>query len=162
MDYQIRQANGNDIESIIPLWRELFLIHEPMNKSFEMDSDAEIHYYSYLKTIIESQNRSEAFLFVAVTQSERRIVGYIMGMRHKSPPVFKTKEYGSIYDICVTQQYRRQEIGKNLVIKVIQWCHELDIERIEIHAATENSVALKFWKKMGFTTYMEKMYYTKG
>ncbi|TFG19313.1 MAG: GNAT family N-acetyltransferase [Promethearchaeota archaeon] len=160
MDFQIRQATIDDIDSIILLWRELSVLHERLDSSFELDSDAETHYFSYLHLILESQLKNEAFLFVAEIKNTKKIVGYIMGVRAKNPPVFKTKEFGSIYDICVTEKYRRQDIGEYLVLEAKTWCKNHGLNRVEMSAAPTNPTAIAFWKKMGFTPYMQKMYFS--
>ena len=159
MDFRIRPATIDDVSSIIPLWKELSVLHERLDKSFELSSDAETHYFSYLHTILESQKKNETFLFVAEINDTKKIAGYIMGVRAKNPPVFKIKEFGSIYDICVTEQFRRQDIGMNLVSEVKKWCKNQGIERVEMSAAPTNPAAIAFWKNMGFTPYMEKMYF---
>jgi ribosomal protein S18 acetylase RimI-like enzyme len=82
-----------------------------------------------------------------------------MGVRTKTPPVFKLKEFGSIYDICVSKEFRQNKIGKHLVLEVKKWCKNQGIKRMEMSAATTNPTALAFWKTMGFTPYMEKMYF---
>ncbi|MHA1109804.1 MAG: GNAT family N-acetyltransferase [Promethearchaeota archaeon] len=159
MNFQIRPATVDDISCIIPLWMELSLLHERLDKSFELSSDAETHYFSYLHTIHESQKTNEAFLFVAEINDTKKIVGYIMGVRAKSPPVFKTKDFGSIFDICVSEQFQRQDIGESLVLEVKKWCKNQGISRVEMSAAPTNPAAIAFWKKMGFTPYMEKMFF---
>ncbi len=79
MDFQIRQATIDDISGIIPLWRELSVLHARLDTSFELASDAETHYFSYLHIILESQQKNEAFLFVAEINETKKIAGYIMG-----------------------------------------------------------------------------------
>ena len=157
MDFQIRPAIISDINNIIPLWKELSELHERLDSSFELSSDAESHYFSYLHTILESHQKDQAFLFVAEIKDTKQIAGYVMGVRVKYPPVFKRKEYGGIYDICVTEEFRRQDMGENLVLEVKKWCKNQGIERVEMSAAPTNPAAMAFWKKVGFTTYMEKM-----
>ncbi len=99
-------------------------------------------------------------MFVAEIKNTKKIVGYIMGVRAKNPPVFKTKEFGSVYDIFVTEQYRRQDIGEYLVLEVKTWCKNQGLQRVEMSASPKNPAAIAFWKKMGFTPYMEKMYFS--
>lgn len=161
MDFQIRAASTEDIKSIVSLWKELSVLHEQLDDSFELSSDAKSHYSSFLPTILESQKKNEAFLFVAEVKDTKKIVGYIMGVRTKAPPVFKLKEFGSIYDICVTKEFRQHNIGKRLVSEVKKWCKNHGIIRIEMSAATTNPTAIAFWKNMGFTSYMEKMFFTE-
>ena len=159
MDFQIRAASAEDIKSIVYLWKELSVLHAQLDESFELSSDADSHYSSFLPTILESQKKNEAFLFVAEVKDTKKIVGYILGVISKTPPVFKTKEFGSIYDICVSEEFREQNIGRQLVSKVKKWCKNQEIKRLEMSAASTNPTAIAFWETMGFTTYMEKMYH---
>jgi ribosomal protein S18 acetylase RimI-like enzyme len=48
-------------------------------------------------------------------------------------------------------------IGKILVQKELDTAKELAIDRIELHVWLQNNSALKFYKKLGFQTYNQKM-----
>jgi ribosomal protein S18 acetylase RimI-like enzyme len=153
----IRQASLSDVPKIIPLWKELFHFHEHMDRSFEVVPDAEEKFIPFLKSVIELQDENKAVVFVAESPSDNKIIGYILGMTGKNPPIFTIQDYGYITDMCVTRGSRQQGVGKKLVEEVKNWFYSQGINRIQLHAASDNPVSLAFWKKMGFKTYMVKM-----
>jgi GNAT superfamily N-acetyltransferase len=68
------------------------------------------------------------------------------------------KNYGEINDISVTKEYQRKRIDTKLVNKNIEWFKSKGIERSEVKIATSNEVSLKFWSKIGMTSFLETMY----
>ncbi len=158
MEILIRKATEEDKQSIIVLWKELFLFHEPFDEFFETREDAESKWSSFLTTIIDRQKEDSACVFIAEVQSTKSIVGYILGVIEKNVPVFKMEEVGNIYDICVTDKYRRLNVGMKLVNEIKKWYTSNGINRIHVQVASKNPLSTSFWRKMGFITFMEKMY----
>ena len=82
-----------------------------------------------------------------------------MGMIERNIPVFKMEKYGSIYDICITKEHRHQNIGEMLVREVKKWYKSRGISRVHVQVASANPISTSFWRKMGFTPFMERMYF---
>jgi ribosomal protein S18 acetylase RimI-like enzyme len=161
MEYHIREATLNDLSSIVTLWNELMAFHIKLDSSFEVCEDAEQKFREFLKGNIESSNKSVVFVAEVLHESEKKIVGYLMAFQGTNPPVFKIQHFGEISDICVTSSYRRNGIGKALYLHVKEWFFKRGYERLELQAAVRNTVSIPFWKSMGFTPILEKMYLNK-
>ena len=156
-ELDIRHATVSDILKIISLWKELFQFHESMDRGFEVIPDAEEKFIPFLKSVIELQEEKKAVVLVAQSPFDKQLIGYVLGMIGKNTPIFTIQDYGYITDMCVTRDSRQQGVGRKLVEEVKNWFYTQGINRIQLHAASANPVSLAFWKKMGFTTYMEKM-----
>ncbi len=66
---------------------------------------------------------------------------------------------GCLYHVCVHKDYRRQGIGKTMVV----WCMEklkaLQINKVSLIAFTQNDIGNAFWKEIGWTKREDLNYY---
>ena len=99
---------------------------------------------------------------VSVPETDKKIVGYCLASVAKYPPAFELKEYGAIFDLSVTRDYRRKGLGKKLLHGTYSWFSSKGIKRIEARVATSNEIAQGFWRKMGFGPYMEILFLEKN
>ena len=58
---------------------------------------------------------------------------------------------GCLYHVCVHKDYRRQGIGKTMVIWCMEKLKELQINKVSLIAFTQNDVGNAFWKEIGWT-----------
>ena len=66
---------------------------------------------------------------------------------------------GCLYHVCVHQDYRRQGIGKSMVIWCMGKLKELQINKVSLIAFTQNDVGNAFWKEIGWTKREDLNYY---
>ena len=66
---------------------------------------------------------------------------------------------GCLYHVCVHKDYRRQGIGKTMVIWCMEKLKELQINKVSLIAFTKNDVGNAFWKEIGWTKREDLNYY---
>ena len=66
---------------------------------------------------------------------------------------------GCLYHVCVHKDYRRQGIGKTMVIWCMEKLRELQINKVSLIAFTQNDVGNAFWKEIGWTKREDLNYY---
>ena len=66
---------------------------------------------------------------------------------------------GCLYHVCVHKDYRRQGIGKSMVVWCMEKLKELQINKVSLIAFTQNDVGNAFWKEIGLTKREELNYY---
>lgn len=57
---------------------------------------------------------------------------------------------GCMYHVCVDPDYRRQGIGKKMVLYAIEMLQKEHINDVSIIAFTENDIGNAFWKELGW------------
>jgi N-acetylglutamate synthase-like GNAT family acetyltransferase len=128
----IRKATKKDITGIAKLMREEFAKH-PFN---EKES---------LKSILKSLNFYLKIGKAFVILHHKEIVGVV---------IFKVEQYWEgrvmiIEDLAVKEEFKKQGLGKTLMIKVESYSKKNKI--ISIYFNTEKkSSAVKFYKKLGY------------
>ena len=66
---------------------------------------------------------------------------------------------GCLYHVCVHQDYRRQGVGKTMVVSCMEKLKELKINKVSLIAFTANDIGYAFWKEMGWTKREDLNYY---
>ena len=66
---------------------------------------------------------------------------------------------GCLYHVCVRTEYRRQGIGKAMVVFCMEALRKERINKVSLIAFTKNDVGNAFWKEIGWTKREDLNYY---
>lgn len=144
----IREANTDDIPSIVDLWEEMMNFHIQKSSIYDIKPDARQIYEFYLKKTLKSHEST-----VIICEIENKIVGYLMAEQSQLPPVYKEDTIGTIVEICITEKYRGRGIGEKLVEKIEKWFISNDIYTIECVISDFNEISKGFWFKSKYKPY---------
>lgn len=132
----IREMTIEDYDNVFALWKTI--------KGFG------------IRSVDDSKEGIERFLkwnpgLSVVAEEEGKIVGAILcgsdGRR------------GCLYHVCVHRDFRRQGIGKSMVVWCMEKLKELQINKVSLIAFTQNDVGNAFWKEIGWTKREDLNYY---
>lgn len=132
----IREMKIEDYDKVFALWKTI--------KGFG------------IRSVDDSKEGIERFLkwnpgLSVVAEEDGQIVGAILcgsdGRR------------GCLYHVCVHRDFRRQGIGKSMVIWCMEKLKELQINKVSLIAFTENDIGNAFWKEIGWTKREDLNYY---
>jgi ribosomal protein S18 acetylase RimI-like enzyme len=149
LNVTIRRAATGDLNAIGDLWREFMDFHKSRDAHFARAADG----HDRFKEFISGHMASETSC-VLVADVDGEAVGYCLATRAQYPPVFAYRDYGTVYDLAVTERCRRNGIGERLYRAAQTWFVERGIHRIELRVAVSNEVSTAFWQKMGFSPYV--------
>ena len=152
-EFTIRKAYEDDLDAIVNLWIEFIDFHKELDFYFARSNKG----HEEFKKIIAARIKDDkAYILVAERKGE--IIGFSTAMITTNSPISLGDEYGVIMSFAITEKYRRQGVGDQMLKKVVIWFREQGIHRIEIRASVLNKISLSFWKKHNFTTFIERMY----
>ena len=132
----IREMKIEDYDNVFALWKTI--------KGFG------------IRSVDDSKEGIERFLkwnpgLSVVAEEDGKIVGAILcgsdGRR------------GCLYHVCVHKDYRRQGIGKTMVVWCMEKLKELQINKVSLIAFTQNDIGNAFWKEIGWTKREDLNYY---
>ena len=66
---------------------------------------------------------------------------------------------GCLYHVCVHENYRRQGIGKAMVVYCMIALEKEAISKVSLIAFTQNDIGNAFWKEIGWTKREDLNYY---
>jgi ribosomal protein S18 acetylase RimI-like enzyme len=147
---EIREATGNDIAVIFPLWEELMIYHRYHHAIFRYRKAAKKILMDEIKARIQ---HPDSCVFLA--QERGQTLGFIFASFRKISDAFYHNKKGYIAETVVSEKAREKGIGKALYEKAEMWLMDAGVDHIELQVSIHNNRAQKFWKKQGFdsTTY---------
>jgi ribosomal protein S18 acetylase RimI-like enzyme len=148
----IRPAVAADIPEIVAIWGELAHYHAGLDDAFAPSARWQEEYRYFIRSLL---GRDDALAVVAF--DDRRLVGYGVGRISLLPGFFDRRRRGYIHDVVTREPYRRRGIGGRIVKALLQWMQEADVSSVELTVAVRNKGAVRFWERMGFSTYMHHM-----
>ena len=136
MSINVREMTPDDYDKVYELWMSI--------QGFG------------IRSIDDSREGVERFLkrnptTSVVAEQNGRIVGAILcghdGRR------------GCLYHVCVRKGYRRQGIGKAMVVACMEALRKEQINKVSLIAFTINDIGNAFWNKIGWTEREDLNYY---
>ena len=95
-----------------------------------------------VQSVQETLGQSQAFITVA--EERDRLVGYCI--------IYYAMDEAEIARIAISEDARRQGIGKGLLDYTCECCREREIERLLLDVRESNEGAIAFYKGYGFQT----------
>ena len=154
---KIRPAAREDIDAMAELWTEFMDFHAARDPWFKRSESGHNSFAEFIRERIEDEKS-----IVLVAEADGKVVGHALAMITPRLPVFEPVEFAQIMDVAVAETHRRLGIGAKLVQEMMRIFRERGIHRVEVGAANTNEVATAFWRKMGFTPYMQKSWLSIG
>ncbi len=132
----IRAMTMEDYEEVYTLWKK-------------------IHGFG-IRSIDDSREGVERFLkrnpaTSVVAVEDGRVVGVIL-CGHDG-------RIGSLYHVCVDEGYRRQGIGKAMVVQTMEALKAEGITKVSLIAFAENDIGNAFWNTIGWNKRSDLNYY---
>lgn len=66
---------------------------------------------------------------------------------------------GCLYHVCVDEEYRRQGIGKAMVVRAMEELKKEQINKVCLIAFMRNDIGNAFWNTIGWTKRLDLNYY---
>src|ERR1051325_1852661 len=150
--FRLRDARRADCAAVAGLWRAMMTFHESLDPRFQFSRNADREFEEHFLASIRSRDSR-----IVVAEAGSEVVGYILGEIHVRRPLYPVGKYGFISDICVQDEWRRQGIGKSLVIDMMVWFGRKGVTTIELFAADRSPISRAFWQSMGFNDFLHLM-----
>jgi ribosomal protein S18 acetylase RimI-like enzyme len=147
----IRPARAADVPAIVRLWREMWDFHVPYDPRFRATPLADEAMARWIEMNLESER---AAVFVAEDPPEPP-GGYCLALILESFPGLPAQFYGRISEIAVHR--RREGLGTQLLAAAHAWLRSRGVPYVEVDVAVRNPVARAFWRKQGYTDFLERL-----
>lgn len=142
----IRQADSHDINGLHVLLRQVLDIHHDIRPDL-FKPGATKYSDAQLEIILKDETRP---VFVAVNEKDQ-VLGYCfcVHQQHKNDPILTPIKTLYIDDLCVDQNCRHQNIGKQLYEYVLAYARDNDYYNVTLNVWAGNDSAKAFYEKLG-------------
>jgi GNAT superfamily N-acetyltransferase len=147
----IRRALIEDVERLVPLWREMWDHHVPLDPRFTPTPAANFVMGQWIEGHVGS-DRSAVF---AAEERDGTLSGYVLGTLLENPPVVPYPFYGLVSELAVRR--RRQGLGTRLLEALHGWFRERGAPYAEVNVSAFNAGARAFWRKRGYGEFIERL-----
>jgi len=136
MRFEIIRASNEDINnvgSLFDLYRQFY--------SYKSDLNASIKY------IEERIKNNESIIFIAVDANKTGL-GFVQLYE-----TFGSLDLGKIivlYDLYVKEEYRKNKIGRDLMLKSYEYAKNIKAKRIQLSTATNNFIGQSLYESLGY------------
>lgn len=153
MEFILREACAEDAEKLIPLEKEIFLLHKEMRPELfrDMVKFFTPEYLEEVKTAPDCE-----FL---IAESGGEIIAYVNSLiRHvREHPTYADHDIYHINDLCVAEKHRKNGVGRRIVEECINRAKARGCRYITLGVYTSNEGAVEFYKKMGMSPRTHQM-----
>ncbi len=136
MEFKIIEAEPKHIEQV----GELFDLYR--------------QFYKYESNLIESTNyikdrikNNESIIFIAINDANKAI-GFVQLYE-----TFGSLDLGKIiilYDLYVKEDHRKNNIGRQLMIRSHEYAKKINAKRIQLSTATDNFIGQSLYESLGY------------
>ena len=152
----IRKANTKDIPRIKELLQQVLEIHANIRPDIFIPGTTK-YTEKELADILSDENRP---IYVA-TSGEDTCIGYAFCILKNQPFSNNMVPFKSLFidDLCVDQNTRGQHIGEKLIEYVKEEAKKMGCYEVTLNVWAGNTLAEKFYEKMGFQTKERQLEY---
>ncbi|WP_257345746.1 GNAT family N-acetyltransferase [Pseudalkalibacillus decolorationis] len=153
MDISIRNAERNDYESLLPLFRQVHNFHVSARPDLYIDNSNPVEQEFFERQL----NDGKQHIFVATIGKD--IVGVIVTKEEETTEnsFVKARKVLVINSLSVTETHRKKGIGKKLTKYVFDFGRRLTVDSIELGVSEKNTSAIEFYRSIGMATKSRKM-----
>tara|TARA_Y100000741_G_scaffold296041_1_gene236714 strand:- start:686 stop:1135 length:450 start_codon:yes stop_codon:yes gene_type:complete len=144
MYFKIIEAGENNIKQI----GELFDLYRQFYK-YDSDISKSTNY------IQERVIKKESKIFVAIDK-DNKALGFVQLYE-----TFGSLDLGKIvilYDLYVKEEYRKNNIGRELMLASHNYAKKINVKRIQLSTAIDNSIGQSLYESLGYIK--DKDFYT--
>jgi ribosomal protein S18 acetylase RimI-like enzyme len=149
----VRPARSDDSEDVILLWKEMMDIHAAIDGRLSVGP----RWRADVARSVERwlRDRSSRLL---VAETAAGVVGFALGGLAALGPGLKASVHGHVAHVCVSSQWRRRGIGRQLVATLREWFLARKAPSIQVYVSCLNPVSQQFWRGLGYEDYISRLW----
>lgn len=153
-ELEFREMQIYEVLEVAKLYNGLvaYIKNETQDEYFMFDNLSDKDLSRELESIINADSRK---IYIA---KDKEIVGFISGeILNCFLPISKVKRVGYVSGAFVLPEYRGKGIMKKLESMLIEFFKSSNLNYIELHVISNNTLGKVTWNKLGYSTFREQM-----
>lgn len=146
----VRAATHSDLETVIPLWRQLEAVQSP-TRLYPMVPEAEMRIRASFTGAIDAE---DADLLVAFDGDDA--VGMAL-VRLEHPSRMSDELAAELSRVVVRSDRRGGGTGRALIEAAGAWARERGVRTLVASIFVSNQASVRFWRAIGFEPWVERV-----
>ncbi|WP_206458610.1 GNAT family N-acetyltransferase [Anaerovorax sp. IOR16] len=134
----IKDISMKEIDAIKDVWEKNREYHQRLSKEFGYLYDG-LNFHDRMKGFL---SYDPSLLKISVAEIDGVIVGYCISVCDG--------QIGEIATLHVLSMYRKEGIGKKLILRHLDWLKKVGCKEITITVSYENIETIEFYRSFGF------------
>jgi GNAT superfamily N-acetyltransferase len=149
----VREAESEDREAVIRLWKEMMDFHAPIDGRLRLGSGWRNEVARATRHWLRDRDTR-----LLVADSAGGVIGFVLGGVVDVVYGLKLSTHGHIAHLCVAGDWRRRGVGRLLCSSLRTWF--LDRGMLSVHAYVSHfsPVSQGFWRALGFEEYVQRLW----
>ncbi|MGG0176459.1 N-acetyltransferase family protein [Gottfriedia acidiceleris] len=153
MEISIRNANQNDYESLLPLFRQVHDLHVFERPDLYKENSTPVGEEEFNNQLKDSKQH----ILVATLGTEIVGVAVLKEEEILENSFVNARKILLLNSLCVDDASRKKGIGRKLMQSVLDFAKELNVDSIELGVLESNQNAIHFYESIGMATKNRKM-----
>jgi len=136
-----------DFEAVGQLFRELDEFHQRILPDVFQPMDDPVRQHERIAGFFDVD---DAELFVAELAGTLVGLSTVRILSNPDPPMFKAGQRACIDNLVVSDRFRGQGIGQQLLSKVVAWARARELKYVDATVWDDNECAMSFYRSSGF------------
>ncbi|MFD4706867.1 GNAT family N-acetyltransferase [Gottfriedia sp. NPDC058432] len=158
MEITIRNANQEDYESLISLFRQVHDLHVLERPDLYKENSTPVGEEEFNNQLKDDKQH------IIVATLATKILGVAVLKEEEIPEnsFVNARKILLLNSLCVDDASRKKGIGRKLMQYIIDFAKELNVDSVELGVSESNQKAIHFYESIGLTTKNRKMEFRLG
>ncbi|PGS54220.1 GNAT family N-acetyltransferase [Bacillus sp. AFS041924] len=153
MEIRIRNANEEDYNSLLSLFRQVHDLHVFERPDLYKENSTPVGEEDFTNQLKDDKQH----IYVATLDTEIVGVAVLKEEEVVENSFVNTRKILLVNSLCVDDASRKKGIGRKLMQFVFDFARELNVDSIELGVSESNQNAIHFYESIGMTTKNRKM-----
>ncbi|PFH90586.1 GNAT family N-acetyltransferase [Bacillus sp. AFS088145] len=158
MEISIRNANQEDYESLLPLFRQVHDLHVFERPDLYKENSTPVGEEEFNNQLKDDKQH----ILVATQGNEIVGVAVLKEEEILENSFVNARKILLVNSLCVDDASRKMGIGRKLMQSVIYFAKELNVHSIELGVSESNQNAIQFYESIGMAIKNRKMEFRLG
>jgi ribosomal protein S18 acetylase RimI-like enzyme len=153
LGFVVRPAQSGDRGAVVLLWEEMMDIHAAIDSRLSIAPNWRAQMERSFRRWLGDRDNC-----LIVAEAADDVIGFALGGLARATLGLMPGTYGHIAHMCVSAQWRRRGVGRQLFASLRDWFVGRGVPSIHLYVSCLNPISQQFWRELGFEDYISRLW----